>query len=85
MKRKDLCNCLDQKDKENLLINLDENIRHELSEITDLQKRKEEMILSGDINFPEIQSLDDRTKLHYDKISETKSLITKIENTENCI
>lgn len=84
MERKDLCSCLDQKDKEDLLINLDENIRHEESNIIDLQRRKEEIILSEDINFLEIENLDYRTELHYNKISEIKSLISKIENTKNC-
>lgn len=84
MANKDLCNCLDPKDKEYLLINLDENIRHEESNIIDLQRRKEEIILSEDINFPEIEKLDYRTGLHYDNIGKTKSLRSRIENTKNC-
>lgn len=84
MENKDLCNCLDPKDKEYLLINLDENIRHEESNIIDLQRRKEKIILSEDINFPEIENLDYRTGLHYDEIGKIKSLRSKIENTKNC-
>jgi len=62
MENKDLCNCLDQKDKEDILINIDENIRHEKSKIIDLQGRKEEIILSEDINFPEIEQTIDILK-----------------------
>lgn len=85
IENKDLCNCLEPKDKEELLINLDENIRNEESKIIELQRRKEEIILSEDINFPEIENLDYRTGLYYDKIGKTKSLISKIENTKDCI
>lgn len=85
MNAKNLCDCLDNKDKDDLLVNLDENIRHEESEIINLQRRKEDMIISGDINFPEIQHLEDLSKLHYDRIDEIKKLISKIEITKNCI
>lgn len=84
MKRKDLCDCLDNIDKDELLANLDENIRHEESEIINIQRRKEDMILSGDINFSEIQHLEDLSRLHYDRIDEIKNLTSKIENTKNC-
>ncbi len=84
VENKYLCNCLDPNDKEGLLINLDENIRHEESNIIDLQRRKEEIILSENIDIPEIKNLDYRTGLHYDEIAKIKSLRSKIENTKNC-
>ena len=84
LERKGLCDCLDNKDKDDILVNLDENIRHDEYEIINLQRRKEEMIISGDINFPEIQHLEDLSRLRQDKIDEIKKLISKIENTKSC-
>jgi hypothetical protein len=85
MVNKDLCNCLDPKDKEDLLINLDENIRHEESNIIELQTRKEEILLSENIDLSEIENLDYLTELHYDEIGKIKGLRSIIERTTDCV
>jgi hypothetical protein len=85
MVNKDLCNCLDPKDKEDILTNLDENIHHEESNIIELQTRKEEILLSENIDLSEIQNLDYRTELHYDEIGKIKGLRSRIEHTKDCV
>ena len=81
---KNISNCLNIEDKGNILINLDESIRCEESKIIRLQEIKENMIISGDINYPRIEELDRFSELHYRKIAGIKGLISKIENTESC-
>jgi len=82
---KDICECIKYpKDKELLLISLDENKRNEEKEIIKLREQEEDILRSRIIDMNKINKLEYFASLHKERIEEINALISKVENTKIC-
>ena len=85
MAKEEICECItSSRDKELLLISLDENKLSEENEIVKLRRKEEDIIMSNIIDMEKINNLERLVRLHEERRAEIRWLTHKIEDTRVC-